>query len=124
MPFYAPVDLEADTERRGGLSASLKALFGREKVDEEALRVLRDASPINFVREGLPPFLLVHGTGDMSVPYSQSTAMQTKLRAARVPVELITVDGGPHGMARWEELDPAYKQKVAAWLAHRLGAGK
>ena len=122
VPFYAPVDLEADTERRGGLSASLKALFGREKVDDDALRVLRESSPINHVREGLPPFLLVHGTGDMSVPYNQSTRMQARLRAAGVSAELITIDGGTHGMARWEDLDPTYKEKVVAWLAQRLAA--
>jgi alpha-L-fucosidase 2 len=122
VPFYAPVDQEADMRRRGGLSASMKALFGLTEVNEEALRVLREASPINFVRAGLPPFLLVHGTGDPSVPYDQSTRMQAKLRAAGVQADLISIDGGPHGMARWETLDPGYKQRVVAWLAQRLGA--
>lgn len=122
VPIYAPVDLVADTERRGGLSASLKALFGREQADEEATRILREASPINYVRAGLPPFLLAHGTADMSVLYSQSTQMQSKLRAAGVSVELITVDGGVHGMSRWEEIDPTYKDRIAAWIARQLEA--
>jgi alpha-L-fucosidase 2 len=122
VPIYAPVDLVADTERRGGLSASLKALFGREQADDEMTRILKEASPINYVRAGLPPFLLAHGTADMSVLYSQSTQMQSKLRAAGVSVELITVDAGTHGMSRWEEIDPTYKDRIAAWIALQLEA--
>lgn len=122
VPFYAPVDLEEDTERRGGLSVSLRDLFGRSyEVDAQAAQLLREASPINYVHSGLPPFLLVHGTADMSVPYSQSVQLQAKLRAAGVSCDLITIDDGVHGMARWEGTDPGYKNKVTAWLVRKLG---
>ena len=123
VPFYAPVDLTSDTERRGGLSLSLRALFGRTyEVDEQAAQLLRDASPINFVHAGLPPFLLVHGTADMSVPYSQSVQLQAKLRAAGVSCDLITIDDGVHGMARWETIDRSYKDKVTNWIVEKLSA--
>src|SRR6185295_12091915 len=123
VPFYAPVDLVSDTERRGGLSLSLRDLFGRSyEVDEAAAHLLREASPINFVHAGLPPFLLVHGTADMSVPYSQSIQMQAKLKAAGVPCDLITIDDGVHGMSRWE--DGSYKGKVVKWLAEKLKQDK
>lgn len=122
VPFYAPVDLVADTERRGGLSLSLRDLFGRSfQIDEEASKLLREASPIGYVRPGLPPFLLLHGTADMSVPYNQSVQMQAKLKAAGVSCELITIDDGVHGMARWEATAPNYKNRVAQWLAEKLG---
>ena len=42
--------------------------------------ILKDASPIGAVNADLPPFLLVHGTTDMSVPYEQSQRMQKALR--------------------------------------------
>ena len=32
------------------------------------------ASPITFVSKDAPPFLIVHGTADMLVPYAQSPA--------------------------------------------------
>jgi alpha-L-fucosidase 2 len=72
VPFYAPIDFIMDMERRGGLSASMRGLFGRKdaQADEATLQLLRAASPINHLKPGLPPFLLVHGTGDMSVLYS------------------------------------------------------
>jgi pectinesterase len=122
VPFYAPVDQEADMQRRGGLSASMKALFGLTEASEASMRVLREGSPINYVHAGLPPFLLVHGTGDPSVPFDQSTRMQAKLRAAGVSVELISIDGGSHGMARWETFDPDYKKKVVTWIEQTLNA--
>jgi pectinesterase len=123
VPFYAPVDLESDTERRGGLSLSLRDLFGRSyEVNDEVTKLLREASPINFVHAGLPPFLLVHGTADMSVPYSQSVQLQTKLKAAGVPCDLITIDDGVHGMGRWE--DTSYRDKVVKWIVEKLGTNK
>ncbi|MBS1788827.1 MAG: alpha/beta fold hydrolase [Acidobacteria bacterium] len=122
VPFYAPVDFIADMERRGGLSTSMRGLFGRKeaKADEATLQLLRDASPINHIRPGLPPFLLVHGTGDMSVLYSWSPMFQAKLKAAGVSCDLISIPDGLHGMARWESFAPEYKDKVADWLATKL----
>ena len=125
IPFYAPVDLEADTERRGGLSLSLRDLFGRPyKVDSAVTQLLSEASPINHIHSGLPPFLLVHGTADMSVPYSQSLEFQAKLKAAGVSCDLITIDDGVHGMARWEATDPTYKDKVVKWISEKLSTTK
>ena len=122
VPFYAPVDLESDTQRRGGLSLSLRGLFGRSyEVDDQVTQLLRAASPINLVHADLPPFLLIHGTADMSVPYSQSVQFQTKLKAAGVSCDLITIDDGVHGMSRWEASDPGYKDRVTSWIVAKLG---
>jgi acetyl esterase/lipase len=122
VPFFAPVDLEADTERRGGLSTSLRALFGREAVDAETHALLREASPLRRVRPGLPPFLLVHGTADMSVPYEQSLRLREALRGADVPCTLVTVPDGTHGTRGWSRTLPGWRDQVVAWLAAALRA--
>lgn len=124
VPFYAPIDFILDMERRGGLSTSMRGLFGRKeaKADEATLQLLREASPINHLKSGLPPFLLVHGTGDMSVLYNWSPLFQAKLKAAGVACDLITIPDGTHGMARWESFAPEYKTQVADWIAARLRA--
>ena len=113
--------VRADTERRGGLSASLKGLFGRVDLDEATRAILREASPIRHVRAGLPPFLLVHGSADMSVPYEQSPRFQKALREAGVPCDLVTIPDGTHGTARWDGLSPGWRDEVVAWIARTLG---
>ena len=122
VPFFAPVDLEADTERRGGLSSSLRALFGREAVDDATRVVLREASPLRQVRPGLPPFLLVHGTADMSVPYEQSLRLREALRSADVPCAFVTVPDGTHGTRGWNRTLPTWRDQVVAWIAAALRA--
>lgn len=54
----------------------------------------RDASPIFAVHGGMPPTVLVHGTGDDTVPFSQSEEYRKALRKAGSPVELWRHDKG------------------------------
>jgi pectinesterase len=124
VPFFAPVDLEADAERRGGLSASLQGLIDRVALDEEARALLREASPIRHVRTGLPPFLLVHGSADMSVPYEQSPRFQKALREAGVSCDLVTIPDGTHGTSRWDDLAPGWSDEVVAWIVKALGGAR
>jgi pectinesterase len=116
-----PTDMVADTERRGGLSKSLQMLFGRETVDEQARALLKEMSPINFVKPGLPPFLLIQGDADKTVPYDQTLQFQAKLKENNVPCELVTVKGAPHRITEWDKFDPDYKEKLVAWLVRTLG---
>jgi alpha-L-fucosidase 2 len=122
VPFYGVFDFVAETKRRNGAIASFTKLFGRETIDDTMLKLMHEASPINFVKAGLPPFLLLHGTADQSVAYSQSVDMQTRLRAAGVLCELITIKDGPHGMLPWPALAPDFKDRVVAWLRATLSA--
>jgi pectinesterase len=120
-----PTDLVADCERRGGLSPSLTNLVDRAKpLTEETRTVLREMSPLNFVKPGLPPFLLIHGTEDKSVPYAQSVNFQAKLKEVGVACEFVTVKDAPHRLTEWDKLDASYKEKTIAWLKQTVGAGK
>lgn len=121
--FASPTDLVADCERRGGVSPALQALFDRgETIDDEARAVLYEASPINHLRSGLPPFLLIHGTTDQSVLHSQSENLMARLEELDVPCELVTVAGAPHDIRTWHAFDTGYEQKMADWLRETLGA--
>jgi len=119
--FSPPTDMVADTEHRGGLSKSLQMLFGRETVDEQTRALLKEMSPINFVKPGLPPFLLIQGDADKTVPYEQTLHFQAKLKENNVPCELVTVKGAPHRITEWDKFDPGYKEKLVAWLGRTLG---
>jgi acetyl esterase/lipase len=120
----APTDMVADTERRGGLSKSLQMLLGRETVDDQTRALLREMSPINYIKRGLPPFLLIQGDADKTVHYEQSLNFQAKLRENGVPCELVTVKGAPHRITEWDKFDPSYKEKLVAWLEEKLAAKK
>jgi alpha-L-fucosidase 2 len=90
----APTDHEADSQRRGGLSPSLQKLLDRStEIDEESRQILRQISPITYIKPKLPPFFLIHGTEDTSVPYAQSVSLQAKLRDNQVTCELFTLQG-------------------------------
>jgi dipeptidyl aminopeptidase/acylaminoacyl peptidase len=60
-------------------------------------RLYWEASPVNHVSADDPPFLLLYGDDDRTVPYQQSEIMEAALRKAGVPVRLIRVAGGGHG---------------------------
>ena len=45
---------------------------------------------------GAPPFLLVHGTGDLYVPSGQAVALKAAMEAQGNVVELLLIDGGGH----------------------------
>ena len=120
VPFYGLFDFETETKRRGSLSPSFIGFLGRDALDETMLKLMHDASPINYVKPGVPPFLLVHGTADKSVAFQGSVDMQARLRAAGVPCELIAIQDGPHGMLPWPALAPDFKDRVVAWLRATL----
>ncbi len=60
--------------------------------------VYAEASPVTHVSSDDPPVLLVHGTDDHTVPYSQATILKARCEQVGVPVELIAVEGGGHGL--------------------------
>lgn len=57
----------------------------------------REASPVTHVTPDDPPFLLLHGDKDMTVPFKNSEMMAEALQLARVPFKLIRVEGAGHG---------------------------
>jgi len=122
VPFYAPHDLELQVNHRHALGPSMEALFGLTELNDAAWKVLREASPITYVHKGLPPYLLIHGTKDTTVPFEQSLKFQEKMKAAGNVCDLIAVEGGIHGMGGWEKIDPSYKEKLIAWLHKTLVA--
>ncbi len=119
---FAPVtNHEQELPIRGGLGTSLQDLLNRPKeLTPESVGLLRELSPINHVRPGLPPFLLIHGEADKSVPIQQSYDFQAKLRANGMPCELIVIPGAPHALATWEKIAPDYPARMVAWLRQTL----
>ena len=121
VPFYAPHDLEFQADNRHTVGSSLTALFGiSEELNDANRKVLRDASPSNHLKPGLPPFLLIHGDKDDKVPYEQSPRFQKKTRGLGNTCDLITTPGGSHGMGGWAKLESKYAEEMIAWLGKAM----
>ena len=80
---------------------------------------LADASPITHVTPDAPPFLLVHGTDDWLVPYSQSEQLAAALAAAGVSARLEPVHGSEHIFMGHDDIDSIVALSVA-YLADAL----
>jgi acetyl esterase/lipase len=121
-----PTDIPADIQRRGNLlSKSLQALFAHPPaVDAGTMKLMQDMSAISHLHPGLPPFLLIHGTEDQSVLYTQSVNFQAALKENNTPCQLITIKGATHRIADWDKFDPTYKSQMITWLQQTLGADK
>jgi acetyl esterase/lipase len=63
----------------------------------DRMAVAKLASPLSYIREGLPPIITVHGDRDPLVPFSQAVRLHDALGIARVTNKLITIPGGGHG---------------------------
>ena len=67
--------------------------YGRKKIGDR----WQELSPVDHVKPGLPPTLILHGTGDKVTPYSGAAEFHKKMQAAGNQCELIPHEGGRHG---------------------------
>lgn len=121
VPFYGAFDLEALLLRKE-VSKGLTSFLGVTDLSEKSRAVLREASAATYVKPGLPPFLLIHGTKDEAVPYDQSLKFKAQLEAAGVRCDLYTVEDGIHGVINWERNPEqhSYKPVMLDWLRKTL----
>lgn len=63
----------------------------------QALALAERLSPLNYVRNDLPPILTVQGDADRIVPYAEGVALHKALQDTNVSHQLLTIPGGGHG---------------------------
>ncbi|MCX5589392.1 alpha/beta hydrolase [Streptomyces erythrochromogenes] len=99
-----------------------EALLGASAAERPDLA--RAASPVRYTEGSTPPppFLLVHGTRDGLVPYSQSEALAGALEGAGGEVTLRPVDGADHIFLGSPDIASIVEESVA-FLARHLGVG-
>uniref|UniRef100_A0AAU2JH18 Alpha/beta hydrolase n=1 Tax=Streptomyces sp. NBC_00049 TaxID=2903617 RepID=A0AAU2JH18_9ACTN len=87
----------------------------------ESAELARAASPVTYAEgSNPPPFLLVHGTRDGLVPYSQSEVLADVLRSAGGEVTLQPVADADHIFLGVPDVTPIVTESVA-FLARHLG---
>ncbi|MFF0345586.1 prolyl oligopeptidase family serine peptidase [Kribbella sp. NPDC004875] len=72
---------------------------------------LRAASPITHVSAAAPPFLIIHGTSDETVPYEQAELLWSALLTSGTETQLLPIAHGHHNLQR----DPHRRYGGQVW---------
>ncbi|WP_018685853.1 alpha/beta hydrolase [Actinokineospora enzanensis] len=76
------------------------------------------ASPVTYADRVGPPFLLMHGTGDTTVGFAQSEALERRLRESGTSVTLRPVVGADHIFLGVEDVDALVAESIAFLTEH------
>jgi acetyl esterase/lipase len=116
---YGGRDLSVSADEGMGRIVSALA-FKREEpppTDADSITAAAKAiSPARLVPNNAPPFLLIHGDADPSVPLQQSEVMVAALKAKNIPVQLIIKQGGGHPWVTIHE----EVEVLAEWFVARI----
>lgn len=125
VDFYGPTDFlqinsmpEAGSfrQRPSAASSAVSLLLGgpiEDNLDKAAA-----ASPITYVTPDDPPFLIVHGQQDRTVPYQQSVLFYNALRRAGVEATLVILPEAQHGGPAFS--DPQLLEQIAGFFDRHL----
>ncbi|MFN0084161.1 MAG: alpha/beta hydrolase [Blastocatellia bacterium] len=121
VSFYGVYDFSAMVTEVTPRSIPAR-LFGAQALDESTRAAMRRYSPIENLRPGMPPMLLIHGTNERL--HAQGVAMAKRLAAMGAPYEFLEVEGAPHGIENWEGHPQwmGYKKRLVEWLKATFAA--
>jgi len=95
IDWYGRADLtRVSTDPTWANSPSALLLGG---CGQKFVELAKKASPILHVSKDDPPFLIMHGTMDTTVPFRQSLTFARALGSAGVESRLVTLEGVGHG---------------------------
>lgn len=120
LDFYGPADLVSfsmgtDTSENNDRSP-ISTLLGAMGLDRPDLAKM--ASPVTYIDKNDPPFFIVQGEKDQSVPWTQSQLLHSWLQLAGVPASISIVPGAPHYGPMFDA--PAIRKKLFAQLKRYL----
>lgn len=119
VDFFGPTEMlrmgsEPGAERRNAPDSPESKLIGGPALENPDKA--KSASPIEHVTAGDAPHLIVHGTEDAVVPYSQSVDYEKRLESVGVPAIFLTVEGAGHGQG----FGKSVSDMVTAFLEKQL----
>ncbi|TWU36062.1 alpha/beta hydrolase fold domain-containing protein [Novipirellula artificiosorum] len=104
--YYGPTDFNVFVttpryERHAQADSPEAKLIGGAVLENP--EQVRRVNPITYVSQDDPPFLIVHGDQDGTVPLNQSELLFNALKKAGVSVHFHTIHGAGHGGAAFNE---------------------
>ena len=76
------------------------------------------ACPVSYVTKDAPPFMIIHGTNDNTVPFNQGELLYDILEKAGCDVKLIAIEGADHADMQffqkelWERIITFFHEKL------------
>lgn len=117
-PWYPPSDVTGfKYDSPVESAASMESLLLGKNVmlhQEEALKIC----PVSFVTKDAPPFLIIHGDNDHTVPFAQGEILHDKLEEAGADVKLLVLEGADHADMPffqeeiWQRIIGFFKEKL------------
>ena len=71
----------------------IMSVINKNEFNEE---IMKKASPINYLKKDSPPIMLLHGTKDNFVPFSQSKLFYEKAQEIGADCKFISIEGSGH----------------------------
>lgn len=111
FPYPSPVEAAASME---------SMLLGKNVMlnKEEAVKIC----PVHFVTKDAPPFLIIHGDNDHTVPFSQGEILHDKLEEAGADVKLLVLEGADHADMPFFQRE--LWERITAFFKDKLGEGR
>lgn len=121
-PWYPPTDVSAfPYESAADAAASMESLLLGKNVmlnKEEAI----DICPVKYVTKDAPPFMIIHGTEDHTVPFAQGELLHDRLEEAGCDVSLIAIEGADHADMQFFQKETW--QRIIGFFHDKLGYAK
>ena len=132
IDWYGVTDLESLADDSDAPAASHSSFTAQSSTAEGdylgcepadcAPGLARLASPLAFISNLSPAFLIQHGAADTTVPPKQSQKLYDALKEKNVPAELVLYPGAAHDFTRGGNPDPSLNTQAMAKLASFLAA--
>ena len=121
VDYYGPTDFAQMADHASDNSHNApdapEALLIGGPVPENPELVAR-ANPITYITENAPPFLILHGTDDRTVPCHQSDLLYEALIEKKIPTEYYRLVGEGHATDAF--VQPEIMERVAEFLVRAL----
>jgi len=112
VEMFGPTDL---TMPMGWLQRLLlRRAFGTDDPNND---LLRQASPVTYIKPGAPPFLVLHGEQDSAVPMEQAQVFYKALTDEGIMVILVTVKNANHNFKPTGGAIQPTRQEISAGMA-------
>lgn len=109
VDISGPVDLTGDVEGN-----PIGTWLGG--TPDQRAELAKRASPLTYIDANDPPVLIVHGTADGLVKIRHAEMFEKALKAAKVNVEYLPVEGAGHGI-----IQPRVYVRIAEFFDEHLG---